>query len=211
MAVIGILTRRYNMQKKSYLEFWQEKAQEKGELLYIALGDSTATGIGASNPSQGYVWQIKEKFEEKNGKTVRAVNLGFPGATTEDLIKRQLPKLSEHKNPDLVTVSIGANDTNHDLPKEIIIKNLKNIISTIPDGSFIAEIPPLRGKDKNKTLEINTALKLFAAREKVIVVPLYLEWEKVMYDISINDYDFFHPNDKGYKVWVNTFWGTINR
>lgn len=210
-VVFSFLIARYNLQKKSFLEFWQIQSKIEGELLYIALGDSTSTGIGATNPQNSYVWRIKSMYEKKLGKRVRIVNIGFPGAKTQDLIENQLPQLSKYKEPDLVTVSIGANDSNHDLDPEIILGNLESIIEKLPKGSYVAEIPAIRGKNRDRTVKINIKLKLLAARKNINIVPLYEPLLEHINDISIYDIDFFHPNNKGYGIWTKTFWSTINK
>lgn len=207
----GFVIGRYHYKKQSYVNYWAEKAKSDGELVYVALGDSSATGIGASAPSKSYVGRIASMMEEKTGKKVKIINLSVPGAKTQDLIDIQLPQLSKIKNPNLVTISIGANDTNHDIDPNVTVKNFETIISKIPNGSYLAEIPALRGKDKNKTEIINTKLKLMAFRNKMHVVPLYSALYEHKNDLSIYDLDFFHPNDKGYGIWTDAFWSTINR
>ena len=58
-------------------KYWRERKLVKGQLLYVAIGDSAAQGIGASRPAHSYVGVIAKHL----GGTFRVVNLGISGAT----------------------------------------------------------------------------------------------------------------------------------
>ncbi len=60
--------------------WWREHAKTEGDLLYVALGDSTAQGIGASRPGNGYVGILADRIRALSGRTVRTVNLSVSGA-----------------------------------------------------------------------------------------------------------------------------------
>ena len=65
--------------------WWREQAKVDGDLLYVALGDSTAQGIGASRPVNGYVGILADRIRALSGRTVRTVNLSVSGARVADL------------------------------------------------------------------------------------------------------------------------------
>lgn len=71
--------------------WWREHAKLEGDLLYVALGDSTAQGIGASRPGNGYVGILADRIRALSGRTVRTVNLSVSGARATDLVEHQLP------------------------------------------------------------------------------------------------------------------------
>ena len=82
-----------------------------GETAYVALGDSFAAGMGAGDEFGGCVRSSESSypadFAAKTG--VRLVrNAACSGATTDDLVARQLRALNS--TIDLVTVSVGGND-----------------------------------------------------------------------------------------------------
>src|SRR5881628_229690 len=58
------------------------------EFVYLALGASDATGVGALPLTEGYVFLIKAELD-KRVPGVALVNLGVPGARV-DLIKEQV-------------------------------------------------------------------------------------------------------------------------
>ncbi len=61
---------------------------KKIEFVYLALGASDATGVGALPLTEGYVFLIKRELD-KRVPGVALVNLGVPGARI-DLIKEQV-------------------------------------------------------------------------------------------------------------------------
>lgn len=77
---------------------------------YVALGDSFAAGMGAGGETGRCVsspQSYPEVFAEDSGVDLIA-NASCSGATTSDLLKRQLIALDDRT--DLVTLSIGGND-----------------------------------------------------------------------------------------------------
>src|SRR5882724_10810737 len=76
--------------------------------LYVALGDSTVEGVGATSPDRNYVALLYERLRAVYPRA-RVVNLGAGGATSADVLLRQLDRAIGLR-PDLVTLSIGPND-----------------------------------------------------------------------------------------------------
>ena len=95
---------------------------------YIAIGDSLAFGVGASDPaSGGYValtYETLRSSERYRDRGLELVNLGVPGATSSDLLlpggqleraldeirERQEDASSSDDNAEIITVDIGGND-----------------------------------------------------------------------------------------------------
>ncbi len=89
---------------------------------YVALGDSVAAGVGADDPArQGYVPVLADVLSQRRGCDagpaegcpVRLRSLAVPGATTETLLRDQLPTALELLGAGgvrLVTVTVGGND-----------------------------------------------------------------------------------------------------
>lgn len=81
----------------------------RGELTYLALGDSYTIGTGASHESLNYPSLLAQRLQAEGGREVRVVNPAVNGFTTVDLLAREIGFIGELK-PDLVTVLIGVND-----------------------------------------------------------------------------------------------------
>ena len=95
---------------------------------YIAIGDSLAFGVGASDPAtQGYVaitHDALQRSERYRQRGLELINLAVPGATTSDLLlpggqmERAVIEIKERRedtssaddNVEIIAVSIGGND-----------------------------------------------------------------------------------------------------
>ena len=110
-------------------------------ILYVALGDSTAAGIGAERGG-GYPERLARRLGE-SGTQVRLLNLGAPGATAEDVRRAQLPRvLAEH--PALVTIGIGLNDVMRGRPLAEFARDLEVIADGVARAKaavVISELP----------------------------------------------------------------------
>lgn len=82
--------------------------------LAVIIGDSTALGIGASHPANGYVGRLIGALDKEATDTVdapwRVINLAQSGAKFDDGIDRLLPLAARLTTPDLVICCLGTND-----------------------------------------------------------------------------------------------------
>jgi lysophospholipase L1-like esterase len=81
-----------------------------GSLGYVALGDSLATGDGATN---GYVYRYADLLEVDTETTVNVYNLGVSGLTSERLraeIEHNQSARDAIGQAEVITINIGAND-----------------------------------------------------------------------------------------------------
>jgi len=79
-------------------------ADRSARVTYVALGDSTVEGIGASSSEQTYVSRVYARLRSVY-PAARLANLGLGGATSAHVLLRQLDRAIE-LGPDLVTLSI---------------------------------------------------------------------------------------------------------
>lgn len=195
---------------KGFSSFWQKEADREipeGAFVYIALGDSTAQGIGASHPLKGYVGKVAAYIESETGRPVHVINLSVSGAKITDLIENQLPKLGKLPKAELLTISIGANNiTNYDDTK--FKQEFTSMVNAAPDGSIIANITSFKGgrrddlKDRAKQASLE-ADAILATREDIIPVDLHTATNNQ----GLRDFaaDIFHPSDRGYMNWADAF------
>ncbi len=99
-------------------------ADDSTAIRYVALGDSYAYGVGASDrASHGYVGQFAAALTVSARRTVTALDLADPGATSADLIGDYATRGSQGQSQlaravqllgagsvNLVTLDIGGND-----------------------------------------------------------------------------------------------------
>jgi len=75
------------------------------ELLYVALGDSTAVGVGARSGG-GYPERLVARLRPAH-QGLKLLNLGRSGATSSDVLEAQLPR-ALRTQPRIVTLGIGS-------------------------------------------------------------------------------------------------------
>jgi lysophospholipase L1-like esterase len=190
----------------SYKTYWAQKANETGEVTYLALGDSAAQGIGATSPSRGYVGLIANRLHQQTNKTVKIVNLSKTGAKMSDYLAEQAPQLSTVK-ADVVTIEIGANDITKFNPDNYRA-DFKKVLATLPDGAYIANMPIFNSrpgaKDKAKQASeiIQQELKAYPKLHFVDLQRQTTEHQSIFGFAP----DLFHPNNLSYKNWADAFW-----
>lgn len=193
-----------------YRTFWENKAKEKGEITYLALGDSAAQGIGATSPMRGYVGLFASRLSEKTGKTVKIVNISKTGAKMTDYLKEQSPRINTI-DADITTIEIGANDvTNYDEKK--FREEFKKVLQTLPDGAFVSNMPLFNsrpGSTNNAKLASNVIEQELKNYPRLVFVDLQKQTTE---NRSIFGFapDLFHPNNLSYKNWADAFWIQIN-
>lgn len=194
-------------------KWWREQEEKPGELLYLALGDSSAQGVGASQPHNGYVGTIAAHLRRTTGRSVRVVNLSVSGARLREALATQVPQLAG-STPDIVTVEIGANDIrsfNH----ARFVKEFNELLAALPPGTIVGEVPCFFLGTAEKNVRLANAIIHRAAREHGFpIAPLYAATKRqgaARVALNQSSADFFHPNDRGYRVWAGAFLPLVDR
>lgn len=208
LIVGGILVRNF-ITVKNYSNYWQQRSIDGGDYIYVALGDSTAVGVGASSPEKSYVGLIAQQIQDTTGKSVRVINLATGDASIDNIITDQIPELSLYK-PDLITLTVGSKDIDSNTDISVIAQKFNALFALLPAHSYVAQLPnTLDAKKDQRIQDLNSLIGNEADQAGVNMVPLYDATKKGNIDISYFDWDLSHPNDKGYLLWANTFLSAI--
>jgi acyl-CoA thioesterase-1 len=187
--------------------WWKEQGERTGDLLYVAIGDSAAQGVGASKPGRSYVGLIAAHLRERTGRTVRVLNLSVSGARLREAIQIQLPAI-DGLHPDVMTVAIGANDIAEFDPQRFE-RELGVIYDALPVGAIVADVPSFYiGAAEQRVKVANAIVHRLAGERGLEVAPLYRATRRQgvpRYALNQVAADFFHPNDRGYRVWASAF------
>jgi acyl-CoA thioesterase I len=184
------------------------------DLLYVALGDSTAVGIGAATGG-GYPERLVSRLRP-SFPGLKLLNLGESGATTSDVLATQLPR-AVRARPRLVTIGIGINDVGLQIPDDAFAVNLEEIvvalreqeapiaIANIPDLALspaVSQLVPVSIYERRIEL-FNEHIAATAARHRLALVDLY-GWsrEALPGRPELFCADGFHPSAQGYDVWA---------
>lgn len=194
----------------------QVPREKKIEFVYLALGASDATGVGALPLTEGYVYLIKDELDRRLPGVV-LLNLGIPGARI-DLIKEQVRlAVQVGTKADLVTLWTGANDLVHgdgvakfqeDL--RFILQNLRKhvskviVVANLPD---VTQLPRFRSTpdpavNRERISAFNRAIEEDARAVGAPVVDLFA---RPVRDDLVFDLDGFHPNDAGHREIARLF------
>ena len=190
-----------------YAAYWAVPRGKAGGLLYVALGDSAAQGVGASRPDRGYVGLLAQRLRRQSGRPVQVVNLSRSGARLADLVREQLPRLAR-LSPDLVTVDIGGNDVVvYDAERFSAL--VCELTAGLPAGSYVADVPYfMHGHWERRAAETGQLLAGCAQQSGLHVVGLHDAEQARGPTAMLTDFaaDWFHPNDRGHRVWADAFW-----
>ena len=185
------------------------------KFVYVAIGDSTVEGVGASDPSRSCPALVFEKIKHEK-KRAYFYNLGKSGARIRDVVELQLAKAVELK-PDLITISVGANDLRHrtklrHFEKDFyeLIKTLKEktkaeiIISNIPDVSVAPSLSIMvKYLSRFVAKRFNRIINEHAKQFRCILIDLYTG-SKIYgrKSLGLISADGLHPSDEGYALWA---------
>ena len=196
--------------------YWAQPQGEPGGIVYVALGDSAAQGIGASAPDRGYVGLLAERIRAETGRPVLVVNLSVSGAQIADLVGDQLPRLAAlppDLQPDVVTVAIGGNDVlDYDRPE--FARLAQELVARLPADSVVADVPYfMHGDAERRAAQAGEVLEAAARGRGLAVAPLHDAQQARGASAMVTDFaaDWFHPNDRGHRVWADAFWPSVQR
>jgi lysophospholipase L1-like esterase len=178
-------------QIEPYAHAWERhnaRAVTQDGLLWVALGDSMAQGVGASAYDRGWVGQLAPSLPHH-----RLVNLSFYGARVSDVLDRQLPAMGRLASaPDLVTVVIGSNDLVSRRHREGLPDRVAAMLRQLPRGTVVATQPGGRPG----AVAFNRLLDDAAAAGDLVLAEFrdgrLRSWKGKLSP------DHFHPNDLGY-------------
>ena len=194
---------------KSYKKYWtvqNQRPDSDNQLVYYAIGYSTAQGIGASRPEKSYPYLVARWLEKQTARPVKLINLSVSGAKIQQAYDAQLPQMYREHKPHIVTVAIGANNI-EGFKAETFTAEMMNLLRILPRGTYVADVPCFNGrlKDDNwKVIQANEQLHRNLASMNHHAVALYDE-TKNNTKFRFFAADWFHPSTKGYASWANAF------
>ncbi len=193
---------------------------------YIALGDSTAVGIGAERGG-GYPARLAARLRTLQ-VPARLENLGLSGATTADVVSGRAARAAAAR-PDLITLAIGGNDAWRLVPDAVFAERIEAIADTLQSSGapvIVCNIPDLGHAPAAKVaqawlgitpeqisdriLELNRAIAPLATRPGFAVVDLFGASQRTIPkrgDIFCSD--GFHPSAAGYEQWADEMWPAV--
>lgn len=210
LAVPGI--RKVSAQIEPYTKWWSDQNQtalhQTERPLLAVIGDSTAIGIGASAPDNGYIGVVIQALSKRDDVPWRAINLAQSGARVADGIERQLPIIDDlqqsHSVPSIVICSIGSNDVVWSRDTGALRDRLRTLIADLPETAVVAQVA---GESPRARLA-NRTIKGAAAERGLGVVNPWGEPGPPYHDRLSEDR--FHPSDLGHRLMARPFARSFN-
>jgi lysophospholipase L1-like esterase len=194
-------------------------------VVYVALGDSTVQGIGATSAEATYPSQIATRLRGIY-PDARLENLGVAGAVGHEVVAGQLER-AVALQPALVTLSVGPNDATGGVPADDYARSIDTILRTLAERTSAVVVvnllpdlaltpryakSPLRKKVVRRALELNAILKRAAAVWDAQLVDLHeASRREVPGHPELFAADGYHPSDAGYARWAEIVWHGIAR
>jgi len=194
-------------------------------VLYAALGDSTGVGVGARD-GRGYVARLYERLE-RMCPGARLLNACVSGATSRDLVERQLPRVLQAQ-PSLVTVFIGINDLIRGTAPIAYSENIEKVARVLAEQSSLTlfcTIPDLAYAPAAKAFMSSLRIErsLFETRTRALNARV-LESARVhghaahdLFTVALDDAsrffssDGFHPSEHGYEELAAQLWPPLEQ
>lgn len=170
----------------------------------LFLGDSLTEGYGLEE-DESFPSLIENKLAENGYDNVRVVNAGVSGSTSASGLSRLQWYI--RSQPDLMVLSLGANDGLRGLDTEQMAANLSQTIEYAQENGLKVVltgmvIPPNYGPEYTEAF----ARVFFdlASKYEVEFLPFLLE--NVAAIPELNQADGIHPNVEGTKIVANTLY-----
>lgn len=185
------------------------------------LGDSTVTGPGVLDADNTWARIVANRVAHL-GRSVELRSFAISGSRTRDLLVGQMLPAVEW-DPDVILVSIGANDLikggsasrfEHELDQligglvesgaPVVLKGLGDL------GTIPRLVPPLRGLITRRSLMFDEVQRRVAARHGATVVEYRTDSRRVWIDDrDLWADDLFHISAKGHEHTAHFIWSTV--
>ena len=207
LIVWWLRLRELRQDVERFRRYWSVPRGEPRGIVYVALGDSTAQGLGASAPERGYVGLLAGRLRHATGSGVTILNFSRVGARVHDVVAEQLPKLAG-LTPDLVTVAVGGNDVRrYDAAR--FRADVDALVAGLPTNAVVGDVPWFMHGAVGRTADEAAEYVARMARGRGLpVAQLHRAMRERGWKSMVTDFaaDWFHPNDRGYRVWADAFW-----
>lgn len=187
---------------------------------YVALGDSTAVGVGAVRGG-GYPERLASRLRGE-GHSLGLTNLGMSGARIRDVFTGQV-KRAIATQPTLITLGIGTNDLWRGTELEEFADDLDRVASRLKQTGAplvvvnladLALAPVARlvpsSLYEGRIETFNGAIATVARKHGMHLVDLYTASREFL--PSRPDFfssDGFHPSESGYEQWADLVLPTV--
>lgn len=192
---------------------------------YVALGDSYTIGTSVA-PGDRWPERLVATLADDGFDLQLVANLGVNGATSGDVVARQLGRLDELA-PEFATLLIGVNDVVKDVPEARYLANLETILDDLMSRLPTDRIASITTPDYTVTpaganfgdpviqragiARNNAILTELANSRGVAIVDIFDLSRRAARDRSLVASDGLHPSGTQYALWVERIAPVVGR
>lgn len=189
-------------------------------LKVAALGDSSIMAPGVDDPGQIWISLVCRRLAEQRHVVLESFAVG--GARAADVLAEQVGPAIAFQ-PDLIFLSVGANDALKGVPLTTFTRDLDRIMDRLAEtgvpvvqsgvgvlGTIPRLYPPLSTLMSWRAVRFDRAHREVAARHGSSVVDHRSDDPAIWYsDRSLWAADLFHVSPAGHARWSETTWRTV--
>lgn len=189
-------------------------------LRVVVLGDSSVTAPGVSGPHEIWVTLICQRLAASRRVTLKSFAVG--GSMAHDVLAEQLEDAVLF-GPDLIFLSVGANDVIKGVPSRRFAMNLDRLVGELADtGAIVIQSgvgvlgtiprlhPPLSNLMSRRAERFDRIHWKVAGAHGTAVVDQRSDdptvWNS---DRALWAADYFHVSAAGHARWADTAWRTV--
>lgn len=192
-------------QVEEYHRRWDEAneiARSQNGPLWVALGDSSTQGVGASEWENGWTHEVLARLRATTGDPWRIINLSMSGGRFLDVADRQIPVLNTMLDePALVTCVIGSNDLMWRVGVRGVTSDANRAVDRLPERTFVSR---LNGPGPRPKL-LNNIFERGASTREHQLFNIW-NWPSGRGALAA---DRVHPSDVGYRYMADLAWDAI--
>lgn len=180
-------------------------------LRMVWLGDSTAAGVGASSVASALPRLVGQALD----RPVEVRSLAVSGDRIADVLLDQAPRVGA-LDPDVVLVSVGANDVVHLTSTGDFRAGLRTLLRSVPSGAMVVLLgvpdmgapdrflQPLRGIAGFRGRQLEEVARSVADEQGAVYVDIAGQTGPTMRSDRDRYFavDRYHPSDDGYGLWA---------
>lgn len=190
--------------------------------LYLNVSDSIGVWKPTKAQSGTFTNQIAKAIGDNFGK-IQHINVGWPGTTTQDLIKNNFRTMGSTFEPDLLTMCFGINDANASngggwgvVPTATFKTNITAAIDHFKKMNpsvhiILCSAPTIDAAATPTNAAVDpyrVAMAEVAASKNVSLCQLETAWTTAQVGTYVNA-DKLHPNDSGHLALFNLIWPIV--
>lgn len=158
----------------------------------IAFGDSLVAGFGAT-AGNDFVSRLEALSEQD------IENQGRNGDTTARALNR-IERDVLRKDPDIVILLVGGNDTLQDIPRSVTLANVRTMVQRIQESGATVILVGIH------SVVYSESYRQIAIDEGTYFVPEVLSGILGRDDLTV---DRVHPNNAGYQIVANRIYSVL--